>query len=90
MGSPCQPCQRQIPHLTLCPRVPSPPGCGREKHVSCCLSCETPVFYTRLKDTPHLMIALPPVRPSDCSVVLCKAALPVTCEGVQDILLTLC
>lgn len=26
------------------------------------------------------MVALPPVRPSDCRVVLCKAALPVTCE----------
>lgn len=26
------------------------------------------------------MMALPPVRPRDCSVVPCKAALPVTCE----------
>lgn len=26
----------------------------------------------------NLMVALPPVRPSDCRVVLCKAALPVT------------
>ena len=27
------------------------------------------------------MMALPPVRPRDLSVVLCKEALPVTCEG---------
>lgn len=30
------------------------------------------------------MMALPPVRPSDCSVVLCKAALPVTFKEGQD------
>lgn len=50
-------------------------------HVSCFLSLETAVFFTKPdSETPHLMMALPPVRPSDCSVVLCKAALPVTCE----------
>lgn len=30
------------------------------------------------------MMALPPVRPSDCSVVLCKAALPVTLKEGQN------
>lgn len=33
------------------------------------------------------MMALPPVRPRDLSVVLCKEALPVTCEeeaGLAD------
>lgn len=30
------------------------------------------------------MMALPPVRPSDCSVVLCKAALPVTFKEEKD------
>lgn len=30
------------------------------------------------------MLALPPVRPSDCSVVLCKAALPLTLKEGQD------
>lgn len=36
-----------------------------------------PIFFPL---RAHLMMALPPVRPSDCSVVLCKAALPVTCK----------
>ena len=49
--------------------------------VSCFLSLETTVFFTKPdSETPHLMMALPPVRPSDCSVVLCKAAPPVTCK----------
>lgn len=52
-------------------------------HISCFLSLENAVFFIKPdSETPHLMMALPPVRPSDCSVVLCKAALPVTCaEG---------
>lgn len=27
------------------------------------------------------MMALPPLRPRDCSVMLCRAALPATCAG---------
>lgn len=35
---------------------------------------------------PHLMMALPPLRPRACSVVLCKAALPATCrEGTGQV-----
>lgn len=64
------------------------PWGGGESHGGSCspprpraprfLPFEAPFLSPHKDQRSHLMMALPPVRPSDCSVVLCKAALPVT------------
>lgn len=67
-----------LPHAVASDGAGSATGtCPSRSHAS--RSSPLTPSRSRLR-RPHLMMALPPLRPRDSSVVLCKAALPVTCK----------